>query len=444
MIDDYVIISTRSIVDETVMTVFREADKYIRVVRIDDDGTRHETGKSVPTDFEVDEEDEQIDIGYAAPGWAVKDRLDVMGFTLDATRDVYQRGIKARLERIRNWLTEFPDSVHWLQDIEFLQQLSFEKWLTEFAELKRRRAYGYNTDPLHTPAKDHISVSPIGAYLLGGESEYLFRFPSVDPRFFLRAVIEACGDNTVLSQDLNEVVSAGHYRYSDLVASTASTNAAEDLLANTRVIILTEGVTDRRALEGALGVLYPHLSESFAFMDFEGAAVAGGAGPLVATVKAFAGAGIANRVIALFDNDTAARAAVRGLSRIKLPASMVIAHYPPLDFAKNYPTLGPSGAATMDVNGLAGSVELYFGEDVLRQESGLFVPVVWRSFDDATSSYQGELSSKAVLQARFSQKVAAASADPSLIKTLDWSGMKLIISRLVGAFSNRPTHISDD
>ena len=44
------------------------------------------------------------------------------------------------------------------------------------------------------------------------------------------------------------------------------------------------------------------------FMDFEGVRIGGGAGSLVNIVKAFAGAGIVNRTVALFDNDTAARA----------------------------------------------------------------------------------------------------------------------------------------
>jgi hypothetical protein len=86
--------------------------------------------------------------------------------------------------------------------------------------------------------------------------------------------------------------------------------------------ILTEGVTDRRVLEASLKLLYPHLAEYYAFMDFDGANAPGGAGQLVNTVKAFAGAGIANRVIALFDNDTAARSALRGLEGVSLPSSM--------------------------------------------------------------------------------------------------------------------------
>ena len=59
-------------------------------------------------------------------------------------------------------------------------------------------------------------------------------------------------------------------------------------------------------------LLYPHLADYFTFMDFEGARVGGGAGNLANIVKAFAGAGIVNKIIAIFDNDTAGEAAIQG------------------------------------------------------------------------------------------------------------------------------------
>jgi len=92
-------------------------------------------------------------------------------------------------------------------------------------------------------------------------------------------------------------------------------------------------------------------------------------------VRAFAGAGILNRMIALFDNDTAAEAAIASLAHIDLPANLIIRQLPAIDVARSYPTLGPSGMTRMDVNGLAGSIELYLGTDVLRDEGGNLKPV---------------------------------------------------------------------
>lgn len=447
-VDDYGLLTTKSYADLHVLTVFRETDKHIRVIRIDDaNHARTIVDKPVPPDYEIDEEGEGIEVGYSARGSVVRDRLDVMGFTLSATRSVFDKGIAARLARLRAWAAEGSHHGLWAQDIEKLQQLSFDRWVAEFREIKARGATKWSIDPAsleYTPDRELVEVSEMGSFLIGRDGEYPFQFPGVDIRFFLRAVIEACGDDSEINQELGEVMGAGYYWYDDPVAENASAALEEDFPMNARIVVLTEGVTDRRVLEGSLKLLYPHLTDYIGFMDFEGAAIGGGAGPLVATVKAFAGAGIANRVVAFFDNDTAARAAVRGLRRVELPSSIRIEHYPPLPLARDYPTLGPSGAVSMDVNGLAGSVELYFGEDVLRGPDGELIPVVWRNYEDALGTYHGEVSGKALLQQRFDEKLAAAAKDPTLLETLDWSGMRLILSQLLGAFVNEPAIIPDD
>jgi hypothetical protein len=446
-VDGYVLLSTGRYADLTVLTVFRESDKYLEIVRIGDDLTRTLLEKPLPADFEVDEEDEQIQIGYRARGSIVRDRLDVMGFTLDATRSVFTRGISARLERLKSWAADGSGSSLWKSDIEILANLTFDGWLSTFADLKNRGATKWSTHPdrlKYTNLVDVVHVDRTGKFMLGNDGAYPFQFPSVDIRFFLRAVIEACGEEAVLRQDLDEVVAAGYYWYEEPIAVNASAMLEEDFPINARVVVLTEGITDRRALESSLALLYPHLSDYFGFMDFEGAAIAGGAGPLVATLKAFAGAGIANRVIALFDNDTAAKAALRGLQRIKLPPSIRVAQYPSLPLAEAYPTIGPAGRAEMNVNGLAASLELYYGEDVLRDAGGELVPVAWTNYEQVVGSYHGEVTNKAALQQRFAGKLAAAMEDPRLLSTLDWSGMRLILGGLIGAFANEPSIIPDD
>jgi len=55
-------------------------------------------------------------------------------------------------------------------------------------------------------------------------------------------------------------------------------------------------------------------------------------------------------VIALFDNDTAAHAAVRGLKGTKLPGTIRVVFLPELELARHYPTLGPQGLMSSDVN----------------------------------------------------------------------------------------------
>jgi hypothetical protein len=85
---------------------------------------------------------------------------------------------------------------------------------------------------------------------------------------------------------------------------------------------------------------------------------------------------------------------------------------------------------------LAGSLEIYFGEDVLRLTDGTYAPVHWRGFDTAVRAYQGELENKGSLQDKFNQKLAVAVADSKLIQTQDWTGIRAILDMIRHAFEN--------
>ncbi len=272
--------------------------------------------------------------------------------------------------------------------------------------------------------------------MLGDDPEMLFRFSPCDMRFLFRAVVEAC-PHAIWHMDISELVNGGYYEITDNVAADARRQLVSDYPVNTKVVVLTEGKTDQRILEASLTLLYPHLSDYFSFMDFDGVSAPGGAGQLVNTVKAFAGAGITNRVVALFDNDTAARAALRGLDNVVLPSSVKVLQYPSITLASNYPTIGPSGLVMMDVNGLAGSLEMYLGEDVLRRDEGTLMPVHWHGFDAGIRAYQGEIQNKGVLLETFMAKLNAASANPELIPAQDWIGIRAILDMLRQAFENR-------
>src|SRR4051812_12472306 len=116
-IDDYTLLYSKSRADPATMTIFREADKHSRVIRVHSDGSPPtRLGKVVPSDFVVDEENEAIEIGYSAPSRIVKDRLDVMGFTLSATKESFELGISARLAFIRE-LADDPESRHYDAEI---------------------------------------------------------------------------------------------------------------------------------------------------------------------------------------------------------------------------------------------------------------------------------------------------------------------------------------
>jgi hypothetical protein len=110
--------------------------------------------------------------------------------------------------------------------------------------------------------------------------------------------------------------------------------------------------------------------------------------------------------------------------------------YPDIELLRSYPTLGPSGSSNLDINGLAASIELYFGEDVLRRPDGSLAPVQWKGYVEPVGSYQGEVLGKSELQAAFARKLAEAESDPLSRPRQDWTGVDAILRAIFSAFKD--------
>jgi hypothetical protein len=165
----------------------------------------------------------------------------------------------------------------------------------------------------------------------------------------------------------------------------------------------------------------------------------GSASALVRTLHAFVAAGISNHLVAVFDNDSAAVDAMRALGS-DLPKNVAVMRYPYLDLAASYPTYGPPSSdspqgvlSTADVNGLAGSIELYLGHDVLTRPDGQLRPVQWRAFVRGVQRYQGEITDKGEIQMLFRSKLERAWKEGGHLPDQDWAGMDLILREILAA-----------
>ncbi|MFE3166646.1 hypothetical protein [Streptomyces sp. NPDC059224] len=182
-------------------------------------------------------------------------------------------------------------------------------------------------------------------------------------------------------------------------------------------------------------VTHPHLVGFVRFIDYTGTKARGSVGQLATMVNAFIAAGVANRFVAIADNDAGAHEAFAKLKRQTLPEQCRVRHYPDLPLLARYPTVEPASSTVSltDVNGAAGSLEMYLGEDVLPID-GTLAPVHLRTFIPAVQRHQGALSAAhedLVLKA-FEEKAKAARSGQRAIG--DWSGMHAIIEDIVHAF----------
>lgn len=418
-IGDFPVATTKDEVDPTIMMLFDVGDKQLFT-------------------FASDDYDPFLSAKYVASLKVIRDRLEHMGFTRKAIECHFERGLADHVKQLnsklqeRIWVEYIVDILQ--REIDLVSKLNFQEWIYAFRyiienKLEPDRVYGpYENSDVK---RDH---PPLACYLLGAAGGDCIWFPSNDFRVLMRAATEVTGTAVDVTYDLTDLVCGDCALPEDDYCLWARQQMLDDIQIEQKTIVLTEGNSDSWAIRRSLKLFYPHLAAYFSFMDFDGARAAGGAGVLVSTIKAFSGSGIINRTIAFFDNDTAACSALRALQKIELPKNIRVLQYNDLDAARNYPTQGPQGVISMDVNGLAGSLELYFGDDVLREPDGSLVMVQWRGYDEAVSQYQGELRNKTRLQERFAEKLAICEKDRTQIEKYDWTGMLLILEQLRTAF----------
>lgn len=355
-INGFEIHSTKNSVDNEVMTIFRESDQ---VVIPNYPPSESVFGEAV----RANEGETDCRIVYTCEVWKVRDRLDVMGFTLTRVKREFQELLSKHVESI-DWWNGDPDlDPRGATEVQFLESLTFESYLLGLRELFR-----LDIQPWDTNNAELSQLSAEAKYILEDNEGYEMGFFCTDVRSLIRTACELAPDAGWITLDVTDLVAGGYFE-ADFKFVEKSTHA---LVArhseNAKRIILTEGKTDRRILHGAMSVLYPHLLDYYSFFDFDETRFGGGVAQLVALVKGFIAAGVSNRVIVLFDNDTAAKDAMRQLDEIKMPQNIAVLTYPELELLRDYPTIGPTGQTRLNVNGMAASIELFLGRDVLKDE----------------------------------------------------------------------------
>lgn len=408
-LDNLFIFESKNDVDIDIIYLFRSTDKIVT---------------SSPTNFflrqykeywgeELEDEPDFKVVFYEVSVNVVRDRLMVMGYNLDNAKVAYLTWKSAEINSQREMSERIPSMKNLYEEkIQILSSLTPEKWIQNL-----RKINDLGMKPNYFGRYEVSHDDPVINYML---KENWYGYPGYDVYSFLRMAIEALENSKKFLYDVTDLVLAGRFDYEDDFVDYGFEITSSEFVSKSKIVVLTEGKTDAWILSETLSLLYPHLVDYYSFLDFESSEFGGGVGNLANVVKAFAGARISNNILALFDNDTAASSACKIFKKIDLPSNIVIQHLPEIDLLRKYPTKGPSGSVYLDVNGMAASIELYLGEDVLRTDDINLAPVQWKGYDQSANQYQGEVLEKRILQDRFRDKLLRAKNGESVdLKDLD-------------------------
>jgi len=426
-IDNYLIYSIKNYVDPLLLSIFQRSDlkKYERKI-----------SQRRQIYFSRDSEKNEIERAFEFSNNAknIKHRLGIMGFSLEKVKrefEIYKnREIETHTELLKQkWVQENPDIMSKkMCNINILKNSTFEDFLNASKEiLNKKIPYDFKIEELPTNANPLIHF--ILEFHNGFES-----LPHLDPRTILFSLLEVSSDNTIVTYDITELVEGGYVEEADTLFDETIKTLNYNYELDEKIVILAEGSTDMRILKESLEILFPHVNDLYSFMDFHVSNAQGSASILINTLKSFIGAGIKNRIIALFDNDAAAKSALFDFKNVIMPLNIKIIQYPNLNFAKTYPTLGPSGINNLDINGLACSIELYLGKEIITNDKGKFIPIQWKGYNKLINKYQGEILYKNKIQKQFINKIKDCKKNKNHINNYDWEPLKLIFENIFDAF----------
>jgi hypothetical protein len=372
--------SFKSEVPDFLISLFQESDRRWKspLIQSDTRNAREEDAESIK---------------YVTSRAVMLERLDLLGFTSDAARRAFEDWRTREIERSLLYAEEDEDEVvRFKPETEALEALAYDSWRHRVPEALRTRFEKWDTPP--APSEDLASRKMRGLH-----ADWLF-FPTSDPRVHLRALLDACSDAAEISLDITGLVDGGYLAFGAHVCDEARAAASKSPMLEPTIII-GEGSSDIFILRTALAVLFPHVRDYFGFFEYEELRVDGGAGYVTKFLRAFGGARISSKIVAVFDNDTAGRLEFEVAKSLPLPPNITAMRLPDIDLARSYPSVGPQGAHKVDVNGSAASIEMYLGRQNLSLRDGMLTPVRWRTYNDRARSYQGEIENKAEVVERF-------------------------------------------
>lgn len=316
----------------------------------------------------------EIKKGYSRKLSQVKPRLDLLGYTLQGIRTMYETAY-----------TEYCDGVG-----EYAEKvLTFDEYFCIFSKI--------NLSEVNTLAEyddwdfgefvtkcifNDVEIQRLlKKYSDGRGGEFYENLP---PRLLVRVLCEnPIAEDLPLQWYILDHVESGWSTEEDL---------APRLEDRDKILIVTEGKTDTFILQSAINVLVPAISDFFYFIDMQENYPFTGTGNLYNFASGLTKIKIQNKTIIIFDNDEAGIFSHKKcVERLENIPNLKFYHLPDMPEFKKFLTVGPTGESYQDINGKAVSIEcfldLFFGADK--------EPMVrWTVYNEKSNQYQGALIGK--------------------------------------------------
>lgn len=330
---------------------------------------------------ELDEESEDVfDYGYSKPLYQIKDRLDLLGYTIRNIEDLFNT-TKENID-----LYEAFDS----------EPITFQNIYKQVSKISIAKILKVKVkDSLYGPEPHHPGLTKALSLLIANQNTsletYLCNlFSNIDPYILLRLFAENKeNDNCLVEWQFAETVENGY-------ADPKTFEITPEYIPS--ILIITEGSTDSFVLKKAFHHLYPHISDLFEFIDMEDGYPFTGVGELYKFCKGLCKIKALKQMLVIFDNDTAGIEKYEKAKKLQTPENMQIIKLPNHSSFEQFHTVGPNGKSICNINNLGVSIECFLDLNSIPKDEQI---LRWTSYNYNVKKYQGSIIGKSKLIRKF-------------------------------------------
>ena len=312
-----------------------------------------------------------IKYGYQKKLGLIKDRLDLLGFTIVSLKNAYEAIIKTKYE-LRGFL-KFEQLAY------FLKSIDISEIVANGVDWSKNHPVGFGLMYL-------VNYKKFSKYLPKNFRKKRFDEESYSylPMYLLLRLLAENPKNHDfdVSWKIGDTIESGWVKWSDVKPK---------INENQYVWIVTEGSSDSKVIQRAINTLHPHVADIFRYIDMQENYPFTGTGELTKFFKGLAKIGVLNKMLFIFDNDTEGLAKYEELTNLKeRPANLMVCHLPNMDCFNDFLTTGATGEQRCNINGKAVSIECF-----LDLSYGQPNPLIrWGGYNEKKNKYQGSLVNK--------------------------------------------------
>lgn len=313
--------------------------------------------------------------GYSRKLNRVKNRLDLLGYTLPQIKEIYEDLYKDYYgiykESSLNLLLTFDEFYNVFTNIN----LSKVNTLTESDDWDFGK---YVSECVFQDSEIKTLLKKNQSYIVG---EFYENLPA---RLILRILCEnPTAQNLSLQWRYMDIVNDGWIDENELLPK---------LKDNDKILIVTEGSSDTFILKKTIDELFPDICDFFSFIDMQENYPFTGTGNLYNFSAGLSKIKIQNKTIVIFDNDdTGLVSYSKCIERLEPLPNLKFYHLPDMKEFEHFLTIGPTGEVYENINGKAVSIECFLD---LQYKSKDIPKIRWTNFNNQTLQYQGALVNK--------------------------------------------------